>query len=517
MIERVRFSQTEDQTFKATMREDKAKFSSGFGDLKVLQGPKGDTGPQGPAGKDGYTPIKGKDYFDGVNGKDGKTPVKGVDYFTDAEIAEIVDEVAAQGVGVLFVHRRTGHPDGEGYATHTPKQIFEHISKGGTAVFVTADGFQLPCVAAMNDFDVSIAVFSAFVAFGDESTVLWAGIETGAAVVFEGAFAPASKEELDALAERLDNAGGGGGTLFVTVDYDTMTASHTPAEMAEHIANGGKVFVALDGEFAAVSACNEEMAAVVLVIPDVEGGTNVGVLTVDADKAVSVVEISAGGGITVDDALDPNSTNPLQNKVVYEAVLSVGQKAAQAYNTAEGAGMAAAAAQTIANEVAERLDSVPKPSDVPFDGFALVTKGGKWVLSDAPVATMSNLASISGGVSAAHGRVDELESYFASFQADVNAYVGDLDTALDSIIDIQEELIGVTLITFTIDGTEYQAEEGMTWVEWCVSEYNIGDEWHTAGVDEYVIRTDNWYLMHSDGKVQVGGDVAVDGATYVLD
>jgi hypothetical protein len=35
-------------------------------------------------GEDGYTPIKGKDYFDGKDGKDGEdgyTPMKGVDYF----------------------------------------------------------------------------------------------------------------------------------------------------------------------------------------------------------------------------------------------------------------------------------------------------------------------------------------------------------------------------------------------------------------------------------------------------
>jgi len=44
----------------------------------------------GKDGKDGYTPVKGIDYFDGVNGYtpiknvdyfDGYTPVKGVDYF----------------------------------------------------------------------------------------------------------------------------------------------------------------------------------------------------------------------------------------------------------------------------------------------------------------------------------------------------------------------------------------------------------------------------------------------------
>ena len=34
------------------------------------------------------------------------------------------------------------------------------------------------------------------------------------------------------------------------------------------------------------------------------------------------------------------------------------------------------------------------------------------------------------------------------------------------------EMVDFALITFTIDGTEYQAEEGMTWGEWCDSEHN---------------------------------------------
>ena len=38
-------------------------------------------GEKGDPGKDGYTPVKGVDYFDG---KDGYTPVKGVDYFDGA-------------------------------------------------------------------------------------------------------------------------------------------------------------------------------------------------------------------------------------------------------------------------------------------------------------------------------------------------------------------------------------------------------------------------------------------------
>ena len=55
-----------------------------------LRGPKGEPGKDGYTpikgvdyfdGEEGYTPVKDVDYFDGKDGKDGYTPVKGVDYF----------------------------------------------------------------------------------------------------------------------------------------------------------------------------------------------------------------------------------------------------------------------------------------------------------------------------------------------------------------------------------------------------------------------------------------------------
>ena len=109
---------------------------------KGEQGIQGPAGPQGPAGNDGYTPVKGVDYFDGVKGdkgdkgdtgatgaqgpkgdkgdtgpqgpqgpkgdtgpsgatgaagKDGYTPVRGTDYWTADDIAAIqsyIDEKA---------------------------------------------------------------------------------------------------------------------------------------------------------------------------------------------------------------------------------------------------------------------------------------------------------------------------------------------------------------------------------------------------------------------------------------
>ena len=42
------------------------------------------------------------------------------------------------------------------------------------------------------------------------------------------------------------------------------------------------------------------------------------------------------------------------------------------------------------------------------------------------------------------------------------------------------------LITFTIDGVEYQAEEGMTWGEWVNSEYNVNGEF-TVDLDDSIL------------------------------
>ena len=55
----------------------------------------GKDGVNGVNGKDGYTPVKGVDYFDGKDGKDGYTPIKGTDYFTEADKADMVSAVIA--------------------------------------------------------------------------------------------------------------------------------------------------------------------------------------------------------------------------------------------------------------------------------------------------------------------------------------------------------------------------------------------------------------------------------------
>ena len=62
----------------------------------------------------------------------------------------------------------------------------------------------------------------------------------------------------------------------------------------------------------------------------------------------------------------------------------------------------------------------------------------------------------------------------------------------------------VELITFTVDGASYQAEEGMTWGEWLQSNY-AAEGWHAylagttqSGVDYYYIRNNIAELLKTD-------------------
>lgn len=75
--------------------------------VDYFDGKDGSPGKDGQNGRDGYTPVKGVDYFDGKDGQPGKdgsqgekgdpgyTPVRGTDYWTDADKAEMVSAVIA--------------------------------------------------------------------------------------------------------------------------------------------------------------------------------------------------------------------------------------------------------------------------------------------------------------------------------------------------------------------------------------------------------------------------------------
>ena len=61
----------------------------------------------------------------------------------------------------------------------------------------------------------------------------------------------------------------------------------------------------------------------------------------------------------------------------------------------------------------------------------------------------------------------------------------------------------VNLISFTIDGTSYEAEGGMTWNEWVESDYNTGDAFMTY--QGYVVKSSDYHYH-----------VSLNGTDYVL-
>ena len=71
---------------------------------------------------------------------------------------------------------------------------------------------------------------------------------------------------------------------------------------------------------------------------------------------------------------------------------------------------------------------------------------------------------------------------------------------------------GVELISFTIDGDHYEAEEGMTWAEWVDSEYNTDGYVKSADV----ISNGDGMFVKLNGNSIFGSDVIVEGASYEL-
>ena len=73
----------------------------------------------------------------------------------------------------------------------------------------------------------------------------------------------------------------------------------------------------------------------------------------------------------------------------------------------------------------------------------------------------------------------------------------------------------ITIITFTIDGTAYQAEEGMTWGEWVESGYNtlayVINAYH-----QYVTDNSAYPLIHQNGNYAYSNTIINNGDIYTV-
>lgn len=75
------------------------------------------------------------------------------------------------------------------------------------------------------------------------------------------------------------------------------------------------------------------------------------------------------------------------------------------------------------------------------------------------------------------------------------------------------------MITFTIDGKQYQAEEGVIWRVWCNSSYNT-DGFLAQGVEPYGSITPNSDVplaLYIDNKLVRIGDAIIENGVYYFD
>lgn len=80
---------------------------------------------------------------------------------------------------------------------------------------------------------------------------------------------------------------------------------------------------------------------------------------------------------------------------------------------------------------------------------------------------------------------------------------------------IKIPIIEAVIISFTIDGTSYQAEEGMTWAQWIDSDYNTGG--FAVGVGENSIRNGQKYLYTSSNmQLVASSDTVISGGVYTF-
>lgn len=117
----------EEEIVKGSVREDKTlSFST-----QTIKGDKGDpftfedftpeqlASLKGDKGEDGYTPVKGRDYFDGVN---GYTPIKGVDYFdgVDGQDGKDGQDGYTPRKGIDYFDGQNGRDGQKGQDGYTP-------------------------------------------------------------------------------------------------------------------------------------------------------------------------------------------------------------------------------------------------------------------------------------------------------------------------------------------------------------------------------------------------------------
>ncbi|MBQ2785470.1 MAG: hypothetical protein IJF02_03100 [Oscillospiraceae bacterium] len=200
-----------------------------------------------------------------------------------------------------------------------------------------------------------------------------------------------------------------------------------------------------------------------------EDGNTLQDYSIQKDSTLRLV-VSSSRMVTVEYNVDPTYT------VTIPATVSLGETATiKAENVVVTKGKQVEVALTNANDF-----KVATPEGAEL---AYTVKNG-----EAEVAEGDTVLA----VNPADGTTGEITLTFVA--PTTIQYAGKYEGTVTFTVAVKD--VPVTIISFTIDGDPYQAEEGMTWAEWVVSDYN------TTGFtnEDSLIVYNNQYVYHSSGK-----------------
>ena len=83
------------------------------------------------------------------------------------------------------------------------------------------------------------------------------------------------------------------------------------------------------------------------------------------------------------------------------------------------------------------------------------------------------------------------QSLYTAFKSSAN-YLEPNVSVCDDNRDIYYNKLG--LITFTIGNTQYQADYGMTWSDWIISEYNVNSFYI---YENYIMESNHYYHVYN--------------------
>lgn len=102
----------------------------------------------------------------------------------------------------------------------------------------------------------------------------------------------------------------------------------------------------------------------------------------------------------------------------------------------------------------------------------------------------------------------------------LNKYIISKQEKLNIIKSLEDVAGSKTLITFYYDGKEYVAEKGMSWFDFCKSEYNV-DGWYTdtdniSPMDNITIFSNDWGFGGEYRLLHYGDDASLVKSTEII-